>query len=127
VATHEGSTPAATPTDVGNPETGPLANAGVDLINIYQQFEAQGGGSTFTPSGAGVVEIKGTSVGIDAHMKAGGDFNSYVSTLSSLGMQIQRQDAAHGLVEGLLPIGQLVAAAQNPQTTSLSAVYIPAK
>jgi hypothetical protein len=73
------------------------------------------------------VEIKGTSVGIDAHMKAGGDFGTYVSALSSLGMQIQRQDATHGIVEGLLPIGQLLAAAQNAQTQALSAVYLPAK
>jgi hypothetical protein len=95
----------------------------MDLFTIYQEFQAQGGSSTFTSSKAGTIRIKGTSVGIDAHM-AVGTFSAYVSALTALGMQVQTQDAAHGTVEGYLPISQLPAAAENPQTLALSPIYI---
>jgi hypothetical protein len=110
--------------DIGNPETGPLAKAGVDLITIYQEFEAQGGSSTFTSSEAGIIKIKGTSVGIEAHM-SGGTFQTYLDALAGLGMQVESVDPTHGIVEGFLPISQLPAAAQNAQTQALSAIYVP--
>jgi hypothetical protein len=113
-----------TSSDIGDAQNGPLAKAGVNLITIYEEYQAQAGNKTFTSSLAGIVRIEGTSVGIDAHM-AGGSFSGYVSALTALGMQVQAQDAAHGIVEGLLPISQLPAAAQNAQTLALSPVYIP--
>lgn len=121
--------PAVTPqptttTDPGDIENGPLAKAGQDLIKIYEEFEQQGGDATFTSSEAKVVKIVGTSVGVDVH-SAGGNFGNLVSAMTALGMQVQAQDASHGIIEGLLPIGQLVAAAQNSQTLSLSPIYIP--
>lgn len=108
-----------TPTDI---KSGPLAKAGQDLITIYEEFQQQGGGASFTSSKAGYIEIQGTNVGIDAYM-SGGNFTTYVASLASLGMQIKSQDAAHGIVEGFLPISQLPSAAQNAQTLSLSPIY----
>jgi hypothetical protein len=35
------------------------------------------------------------------------------------------RDAAHGVVEGFLPIKQLPAAAENGQTLALTAIYVP--
>ena len=70
-----------------------------------------------------MVKIVGTSVGVDVH-SAGGNFASLVSAMNALGMQVQSQNATSGIVEGLLPIGQLVAAAQNSQTLSLTPEYI---
>jgi hypothetical protein len=117
--------PVSTPSsNINDPENGPLAKAGFDLFTIYQEFEAQGGSSTFTSSKAGTIRFHGTSVGIDAHM-AGGSFSTYVSALTALGMQVQTQDATHGVVEGYLPISQLPAAAENPQTLALTPIYIP--
>jgi hypothetical protein len=108
---------------ITDPENGPLANAGVDLLNIFLEYEAQGAGATFTPSGTTNIRIKGNTVGIDARM-ASGSFSQYVSELTALGMQVQAQSATYGTVEGYLPIGQLPAAAQNPQTLALSPIYV---
>jgi hypothetical protein len=113
----------ATTTNPGDIQNGPLAKAGEDLITIYEEFEQQGGGATFTSSEAAVVKIVGTSVGVDVH-SSGGSFANLVSAMTALGMQIQTQNAASGVVEGLLPIGQLLAAAQNSQTLSLTPEYI---
>jgi hypothetical protein len=114
--------PAATsnPADIQN---GPLAKAGQDLITIYEEFVQQGGSATFTSSEAGRVRIVGTSVGVEIH-SAGGNFGNLVSAMTGLGMQVQAKDATYGIIEGLLPIGQLVAAAQNSQTVSLSPIYL---
>jgi hypothetical protein len=97
--------------------------AGQDLITIYEEFEQQGGGTTFTSTEAGVVKIVGTSVAVDVH-SAGGNFANLVSAMNALGMKVQAQNATYGIVEGLLPIGQLLAAAQNTQTLSLTPEYI---
>jgi hypothetical protein len=69
------------------------------------------------------VKIKGGDVGVDVNT-AGSNFSQFVSTLTSLGMQVQTQDATHGIVEGFLPIGQLPTVAQNPQTLSITPIYV---
>jgi len=118
------STSTGTGTDVGNIKTGPLAKAGQNLATLYQDFTAQGGSASFTSSESALLEIQGTKVKIDAHA-AGGDFNGYVSMLSSLGMQVESTDASSGTVEGFIPIAQLPSAAQNAQTLSLSPSFQP--
>jgi hypothetical protein len=115
-----------TPTDIGDTQNGPLAKAGADLITIYQEFQAQGGSSTFTSSKAGVIKIQGGTVGVDIHT-TGSNFGQFVSTMSSLGMQVQTKDATHGIVEGFLPIGQLPTVAQNTQTVAISPIYVVKK
>jgi hypothetical protein len=120
--------PATAPTvpansNPGDIQNGPLAKAGADLIAIYQEFE-QNSGATLSANQSGDVEVIGSNVGVDIH-STGADFSSFVSAMTDLGMQVQTQDAAHGIVEGLLPIGQLPAAAQNSLTASISAIYIP--
>jgi len=112
--------------DINDAQNGPLAKAGVDLFTIYQEFQKQAGSDTFSSSLAGLVKIEGTNVGISARMSSG-NFDSFVSALSGLGMQIQATDASHGIVEGFLPINQLLAAAENQQTLALTAMYVPRK
>jgi len=131
VATHaatpavtSAATPTTTITDIGDIKHGPLAKAGQDLFTIYQEFVNQGSSATFTSSKAGMIRFQGTSVGIDAHW-AGGNFLSYVTALTDLGMKVQTQDPISGTVEGYIPISQLPAAAQNAQTLALSPLYIP--
>lgn len=118
--------PTTTTTTTTNPDdiqNGPLAKAGQDLITIYEEFQQQGAGTTFSSSEAGLVEIAGTSVGVDVHA-AGGSFASVVSAMTALGMKVQAQDSSHGVVEGLLPIGALLSAAQNSQTLSITPIYV---
>jgi len=102
-------------------KSSPLAKAGQALIAIYQA--SQQGGAPPTSTGLGSVVIQGTNVGIDAHMVAGKNFGNYVSSLTSLGMQINVLDPTTGTVEGFIPINQLMAAAQNPDTLSISPMY----
>jgi len=68
------------------------------------------------------MRIVGTSVGVDVHSN-GGNFQSLVAAMTSLGMKVETTDARYGIIEGLLPIGQLLAAAQNTQVSSLSPIY----
>jgi hypothetical protein len=116
------STPGTTPT-ISDIKNGPLAKAGQNLITIYEEFEQQGGSPTFSSSESGRVLIKGANVGVDITSN-GGAFDVFVSNLEHLGMQVTASSATSGTVEGLLPISQLPTVAQNPQTLSLSPIYI---
>ena len=60
-------------------------------------------------------------MGIDVH-STGGNFSNVVSAMTSLGLQVQAQNANAGVIEGLLPIGQLLAAAENTQVLSLTPI-----
>jgi len=117
-------TPSSEPTvplSVNDVKVGPLAKAGEDLTRIYREYLQQGAGATFIPSALDTVKIVGTSVEVDAHM-SGGSISDYASALGGLGMQILYQDPISGTIEGYLPISKLQAAAQLPQTLSLSPV-----
>jgi hypothetical protein len=116
-------TPSVTPslTDL---KSGPLAKAGQDLIAVYQEFQQHGGGDSFTSSEAARIQFQGANVGFDA-VSTGGNFDAFVSAMTSLGMQVTRTDASHSLVEGFLPISRLPDAAQNPLTLNLSPIYRP--
>jgi len=105
-------------------KNGPMAKAGQDLIAVYQEFQHNGGGDSFTSSQAARIQFQGAKVGIDA-VSTGANFDAFVSAMTSLGMQVTRTDASHSLVEGFLPISRLPDAAQNPLTLSLSAMYRP--
>jgi hypothetical protein len=103
-------------------------NADQALSTIYQQYEAYvAGGSdgSFTSSESTLIYINGTNVGIDAHSNGSGSFSTYVSSLTSLGMQVQASDARTGTVVGFIPISALPNAATLPQTLSLTPMYRP--
>jgi len=70
-----------------------------------------------------MIQIQGTSVGIQVHGNGTGDFNALVSSLESMGMQITATDAVTQTVAGMLPIADLPAAVQTPQTLSVTAQY----
>jgi len=120
------ATPAVAPastTPFDDSQNGPLVKAGQDLATIYDEFQKQADKTKFTSSLAGRISFQGTDVGIDAHL-AGGDLGTFVAALDNLGMQVRTTDAEHGIVTGYLPIAQLPAAAQLPQTLSLSPLYV---
>jgi hypothetical protein len=123
-----GSTTSATttPVDIDEVKNGPLAKAGQDLIEVYNQFTNSGGGDDFALTGplAERIRIQGNSVGVD--VSAGpGNMVSMVSTLEALGMQVTATDATTGKIEGFLPIAQLPAAAQNSDVLTIAPNYIP--
>jgi hypothetical protein len=104
------------------------ANTDNNLNTIYQQylqFENSGGTGTFSSSLSNLIEIQGTSVGVQVHGKGTGDFNALVSSLESMGMQISATDPVTQTVVGMLSIADLPAAAQGLQTLSVTPQYLP--
>jgi hypothetical protein len=119
---------ATTPVDINEIKNGPLAKAGQDLIEVYNQYQNSGGGDDFTLDGrlAEIIRIQGNSVGVDVGATPGNMVNVR-STLEALGMQVTATDATTGKIEGFLPIAQLPAVAQNSDVLTLSPNYIPAR
>jgi len=104
---------AATSDDVGDVKNGPLAKAGQDLIHLYQD-------PSHPPAG---IQVVGNSVRVD--IRGPGNVNSLAGALADLGMKVEHIDGNTRTVEGLLPISQLVNAAQLSQVTTISPVYMP--
>jgi hypothetical protein len=100
-----------------------LAKAGEDLIALYLKFENMSGASPSATAAAARIEVVGSSVRIDVH--GTGDLSGLSSALASLGMQVSTTDSSTKTIEGLLPIAQLVNAAQLPQTVGISPVFKP--
>ena len=119
-------TPNQTPANVGDVQNGPMANAGQDLITLYQQYEQyrqSGSTEAFKSSLSGLIEIDGTSVAIDVN--GSGDYNGLVAALTSLGKQIRTSNPTYDVVEGVIPIAQLLNVSQLPQTKSVAPVSKP--
>jgi hypothetical protein len=90
------------------------ANVVAALQSLYQEYESQGGGARFTPSQPSdkLLQISGTSVAVSLKLGAGSDFEAALAQLRSDGMQVSASSPTYGLIEGLLPIAVLPAAAQ---------------
>src|SRR5262245_31076708 len=96
-----------TSTNLADVKAGPMANAGQDLINIYQTYLSDIADPSKVASQFGAIKFQGGSVGVDVNWTGEGDFAAYTASLSGLGMQVNTSDAAYGIVEGYLPLGQL--------------------
>ena len=104
------------------------ANVGAPLQSLYAQYEtyeSSGGHGPFSPTGANLLVINGTDVGIQVKDTSTGDFNTLIAELQGDGMQILDSDSTYGLVEGMLPIAQLPTVAQLPQTLSITPMSNP--
>jgi hypothetical protein len=105
--------------------TAPLpANVSQQLQAIYQEFEAAGAQDSFPSIYRGIIEIDGSNVGVMIHGN-GGDFNTLISDMQKLGLQVNAQDATTQTVSGLLPIGALPQAAKDPLTLSVTPIFLP--
>jgi hypothetical protein len=94
----------------------------VSLDTIYQEYE---NGDLTSSNAPNQVEIQGTNVGIDVHAATASDFNSMVSALQALGMQVTSSSDADDVVEGFLPIAQLPAAAQVVGSPAIAPIFNP--
>jgi hypothetical protein len=90
------------------------ANTSAALQSLYQEYEKQAGGISFTPGQPTdkQLQISGTSVAVQLKMAPSGDFNTLPSDLKADGLQVNGSSATYGLVEGMLPIAELPAAAR---------------
>ena len=113
-----------TSSNLADIQNGPMANAGQDLINIYQA-SLSGGTSTLASQFQHDRSSSGGMVGIDTNWNGSGDFNAYITGMKNLGMQVTATSATYGIVEGFLPVSQLPTVAADPQTLSLHPIYTP--
>ena len=105
------------------PSVSPLLGT---IYQSYVQWLNAGQQGTFTsPTGAGQVEVQGTNVGIYVHDGNPADFIALGIELENLGMQFTDSDATYGVYAGFLPIAQLPALADLPQTPNLSPMLYP--
>jgi len=116
VTTTGTNAPNTDPSDVQN---GPMANAGQDLIALYQSNGSNRSGTL------AMIDVRGTDVNVNFHGK--GDFKAFVASLQSIGVKVQNTDASSETVTGLIPIPNLLKAAQLTQTVSMSPVSRPVR
>jgi hypothetical protein len=103
--------------------TSPLPdNVSVLLNTIYQEYES---GDLTSSNSPGQVEIQGSNVGIDVHAGNASEFAEMVTALQSLGMQTTAVSNTDDIVEGLLPIAQLPAAAQVTGSPAINPILVP--
>jgi hypothetical protein len=104
------------------------ANVSVQLQSLYTQYEtyeSSGGSGTFSPTGTNLLVIDGTNVGIQVNDTNTGNLNTLITELESDGMQVLDSSSTYGIVEGMLPIGQLPIAAQLSQALSITPMLNP--
>jgi hypothetical protein len=90
------------------------SNVSAALQSLYQEYESQGGGSSFTPSlpSDQLLQISGTSVVVSLKIGSSSNFSTALSQLQSDGLQVSSSSSTYDLIDGMLPIGELPAAAQ---------------
>ena len=120
------ATPAwvATSTDINDVKNGPLANAGPDLIKVYQDYQrytTAGGKGAFASSSYNTspkyMKLLGDYVAVSAY--GAGSLTTYMQQLQNTGMVIGGYDVGSRLVEGLVPISKLLTVADLTQTAGI--------
>jgi hypothetical protein len=126
-----------TSTDVADVKNGPLANAGTDLIRVYQQYQAyvhNGGKPENFKSSDPNLRIQNGMIGVD--VRTYGDVNAFRNAVQNdarVGMIVTGTSQQFQLVEGWVPIANLVtlasyrqgAGAGTIQTVGIQANYVP--
>ncbi len=117
--------PYCTPTTINlaDAEHGPMANLGVDLVNIYQAFENEHISTATLANRYPSYIFQGNSVLIG--LNAYSDFPVLQTQASSLGMQVIATDPNVRSIEGWLPINELPAAAELQELLSGHPVIRP--
>jgi hypothetical protein len=108
------------PTTTGQAATGALpANVAAPLQSLYTEYEAAGSG-TFTPSQPtdGLLQISGDSVEVSINVASGSAFDTALSQLETDGMQVTASSSTYNVIQGMLPISELPAAAQLPSSVN---------
>jgi len=116
--------------NTGNPSSpaptssGPLpSNVGAALQSLYSEFKSEGDNFTAGNPIDKSLLISGSSVEVSLKIDSGSDFNTALSQLQSDGLQVSSSSATYGVIDGMLPIAQLPAAAQI--ASSVNPVFAP--
>jgi large repetitive protein len=115
----ESTTPLWTPTSTNlfNAQNGPMANLGVQLVNVYQAYVDGNGNTSSLQAEFPTVEFQNGEVGLQVKM-LGGSFSQFVTQLTDVGMNVTTTSSTDGLVEGFAPINELPTIAEMSQTQS---------
>ncbi len=104
------------------------SNVGAQLQSVYAQYEAflnAGGKGFFLPTGVNGLVINDTSVGVNIHDSDAATFKTILAELQTDGLQVTDDSAAYGIIDGMLPIGQLPTVANISPTLSISPMLKP--
>ena len=112
-----------TSTNLADVQNGPMANVGGQLISLYEAFEKGSNSSGSLAKQFPLDQFNGNSVLVD--LTSYTNFQGFKTSLGNLGMQIVDTNPADGLVDGYLPINELPAAAELPETLSGQPAYKP--
>ena len=103
-------------------------NVSQTLDVVYDAYEQNPGGfpaNLPATSGANLVVIQGTDVGIQVHDSNPAEFAKLLTDLKNAGMQVTIASAQYGTVVGTLPVSHLPAVAELPEVLSLAPLYRP--
>jgi hypothetical protein len=118
---------ASSPTAGGNPiwkptnnniadvQNGPMANLGGQLITVYQHYMA-GKNTLQLQKDFPNLQFKDGAVLVG--LTTGGDISQLGTSVVNMGMQIRAADGGYGLIEGWLPVSQLLNVAKLPNLVS---------
>ncbi len=98
------------------------SNVDANLQALYSEYESSGGGNNFKPSQASdkILQISGTSVAVSLKIDSPGAYSSAMSKLQADGMQVTASSSTYGLIDGMLPIAELPAAATIASSVNAS-------
>ncbi len=94
------------------------------IFTQYENYEAAGASGTFSSNESNQIYLSGTSVGVDVNF-GGGNYNTLLGQLKSIGMNVTATSTLDSLVEGYLPIANLPIVASNGYVSSIAPVYKP--
>ena len=113
-----------TSTNLFDAQNGPMANLGVQLVDIYKAYVDSNGNTAGLQSQFPEIEFQNGEVGLQVKMLSGG-FSQFVSQLTDVGMNVTTTSATYGLVEGYAPVNELPTIAEMSQTQSGQANEYP--
>ena len=112
-----------TSTDLADVRNGPMANEGATLIGVYQNYLKAGGNASSLAGQYPDLQFKGDKVGVS--ISGTGNFNTFLTSLTSLGVSVTTSSSLYGRIEGYAPISALPTIANLPQTLSAAPAYRP--
>lgn len=121
------STTSASSTSTGTGSSTLPSNVAASLQALYTEYESSSGGNDFKPSlpSDTMLQISGDSVAVSLKIDSSGSFNSAMSTLQSDGMKITASSSTYGLINGMLPIAELPAAASVASSVAPATAPLP--
>jgi hypothetical protein len=109
----------------GDPIRQQMANAGKDLIAVYEAFQNNGGNVGALAAEFPRLQFRGDKINISVRATSPSTFNALVTSLRNIGMDIDIASAKYTLVVGYAPVSQLLTISTMPQTLALGPNYKP--